>query len=154
MVRFKLWKVQSARVAASFQRFVSERICMGSFKSFFFSTKSWIFMASLGSILRHEVISGYQLCRFFLQIVVAIFDPWIINQFSVSGSWSPGLGPNFSNMLKNFPGIIMKMTVMTPFQEHIMEIRVMVKLYMFMDSMLQQSTKNCKLKMLKSRISF
>ena len=39
-----------------------------------------------------------------------------------------------------FPGVIMIMTGMTPFQEHMMEIMGMVKLYMFMDSMLQEST--------------
>ena len=37
------------------------------------------------------------------------------------------------------------MTGMTPFQEHMMEIMGMVKLYMFMDSMLQESTKKGKL---------
>ena len=37
------------------------------------------------------------------------------------------------------------MTGITPFQEHIMEIMGMVKLYMFMDSMLQELTKKDKL---------
>ena len=38
---------------------------MGGFESFFSSTKSWIFLASLGPILRHEVISGEHACPNF-----------------------------------------------------------------------------------------